>query len=202
MRANKPAVLVALTVVLIGVPILTDRWLAAKYARHDELVRLAECYPFPCAADFNGNGSLDRLALIQNTPTDRSDWRLTVLDGDLELFAIPYDGTDGTFRTHAAIYKPTQVDVPHLLIYDGASRQRLRSAFAWNGEKMQQVEASTREQEILSAMSARDDTGSWSQWALWRLASEVLLPIYCLVAGGALILFSIFWRRKNKEAVL
>ena len=202
MKVNKPVVLVSLAVVLIGVPILTSRWLAAKYARHDQLVRLAECYPFPCAADFNGDGSPDRLALIQKNPTDDFNWSLAVLDGDRELFAIPYDGTDGTFRTHAAVYKPTQVEVPHLLIYDGASRQRLRTAFAWNGEKMQEVEASTLEQEILSAMSARDDTGSWHQWVMWRLASEVLLPIYCLLAGGVLILFSIFWRRKKREVLV
>jgi len=198
MRSRKIIVLLSLAVIFIGMPVLADRWLAAKYARHDELVKMAECYPFPCAADFNGNGALDRLGIVQKSPHDRFDWWLTVMDGEHELFSTPYDSTDNTFRTHAAIYKPAQVEVPHLLIYDGASRQRINAVFAWDGERMHEIEASSLEREILSAMAARDDTGGWHDWVIWSLASEYLLPIYCLVAGGVLIIFGVYWLRKSR----
>ena len=201
MKRKRIAVLLSLAVAFIGVPVLADSWLAAKYARHDELVKMAECYPFPCAADFNGNGTLDRLDVVQKNPHDRFDWWLTIADGERELFSIPYDSTDNTFRTHAAIYKPAQVEVPHLLIYDGASRQRINAVFAWDGEKMREIEASSLEREILSAMAARDDTGSWHRWVMWSLASTFLLPIYCLVAGGILILFGIYWLRKGRPTL-
>lgn len=103
MKNKKPLVPLSLAVIFIGIPVLADRRLTAKYARHDELVKMAECYPFPCAADFNGNGTLDRLGVVQKNPDDRFDRWLTVVDGGRELFAVPYDSTDNTFRTHAAI---------------------------------------------------------------------------------------------------
>ena len=194
---NKKAVVLLSLAAIFGILALADRWLAAIYGRHDELVKLAECYPFPCAADFNGNGTLDRLEVVQKNPTDSADWRLKVADGERELFNIPYDGTDGTFRTHAAIYKPAQVELPHLLIYDGASRQHIRAAYVWDGGKMSEIKPSDLEHEIISAMAARDDTGGWNTWVLWRLTSTILLPIY-LVAGGVLILFSTFWLGRGR----
>ncbi|MCA1566209.1 MAG: hypothetical protein LC803_11340 [Acidobacteria bacterium] len=201
MKRKRMAVLLSLAVIFIGVPVLADRRLGAKYARHDELVKMAECYPFPCAADFNSNGALDRLGVVQKNLHDRFDWWLTIVDGERELFSTPYDSTDNTFRTHAAIYKPAQVEVPHLLIYDGASRQRISAVFAWDGERMREIEASSLEREILSAMAARDDTGSWNQWVMWSLASDYLLPIYCLVVGGVLIVFGTYWLRKSRPSL-
>ncbi len=200
MKSKKAIVLLSLAIIFIGIPVLADRWLAAKYARHDELVKMAECYPLPCAVDFNDNGTLDRLGVVQKNPSDRFGW-LTIVDGERELFSIPYDHTDNSFRTHAAIYKPAQIEVPHLLIYDGASRQQINAAFAWDGERMREIEASSLEREILSAMAARDDTGGWRQWVIWHLASTFLLPIYCLVAGGVLILFGIYWLRKSRPSL-
>ncbi|HVF27423.1 MAG TPA: hypothetical protein VM943_04210 [Pyrinomonadaceae bacterium] len=199
MKSKKAIVLLSLAMIFIGIPVLADRWLAAQYERHDELVKLVECYPFPCAADFNGNGTLDQLGVVQKNPTDRFDWWLTVADGEHELISVPYDGTDGTFRTHAAIYKPAQAEVPHLLIYDGASRQRIKAAFAWDGGKMSEIQPSDLEHEIISAMAARDDTGGWNTWVLWRLTSTFLLPVYCLVVGGVLVLFSVFWVGRRRK---
>jgi hypothetical protein len=42
----------------------------------------------------------------------------------------------------------------------------MRQVFAWDGIQMVQVEPSTMDQEILAALSARDDAGSWNDWAL------------------------------------
>lgn len=201
MNSKRVVILSSLAVIFIGIPVVGDRWLAAKYARHDELVKMAECYPFPCAADFNGNGTLDRLDVVQKNPHDRFDWWLTVVDGAHELFSIPYDSTDNTYRTHAAIHKPTQIELPHLLIYDGASRQRVNAVFVFDGGRMREIEASSLEREILCAMSARDDTGSWNQWVIWSLASDYLMPFYCFVAGSVLIVFSVYWLRKSRPAL-
>jgi len=44
---------------------------------------------------------------------------------------------------------------------------------------MVQVEPSTADQEILAALSARDDAASWNDWALYR---SLKLPIF----GGLL----------------
>jgi hypothetical protein len=191
MKNKRSIVLLIFAVILIGLPLLADRWLAAKSARYDELIRLAECYPdSPCAADFNGNGTLDRLALVQKNPDDRFDWWLTIVDDEDELFAIPYTGIDGSFRTHAAIHKPAQEVIAHLLIYDGGKMPHIRSTYAWDGKRMREIEASPLERDIISAMASRDDTGTFHQWIIWEMASTYLLPVYCLIVGVGLVLLS------------
>jgi hypothetical protein len=189
-RKAKATVLIVLAVLLIGVPVLLDRRLAAKYARHSELVGLYECYPFPCTADFNGNGTSDYLSFNYN---DGIDGRLTVTDNGQELFGIPYTGLDNTMRTHAAIHKSPEYAVPHLLIFDGTKSPRIEAAFVWDGEKMGEITPSNLESEIILAMAARDDMGGWNKWVMWRTMSELGLPVYCLLIGVGLAIFGGVW---------
>jgi hypothetical protein len=47
-----------------------------------------------------------------------------------------------------------------LLIFDHRTEGKpIRQVFAWDGKQMVQVEPSTADQEILAALSARDDAG-------------------------------------------
>jgi hypothetical protein len=63
---------------------------------------------------------------------------------------------------------------------------------------MSEVTPSNLEREIILAMAARDDTGSWSRWVTWRLASRIILPVYCIAVGWALVYYSFFWLGKNE----
>lgn len=188
MRTMKAKIISALAVILLGVPLVLCWWLSSKDKRYDELVSMVECYPFPCTADFNQNGTLDRLEIVQDNPDDRLSWRLVITDDGRRLFELPYESTDNSFRTRAAIRRDG--DVPRLLVYDGVSLEYVKGAFEWSGEEMSEIKTSPLDREILNAMAARDDSGSRQSWIIYQLLLYFALPVYLLFVGGFLVLFS------------
>ncbi len=133
MRNGKSKIIVTLGVVFLVMPILGCWWLMAKDRRYDDLVSMAECYPFPCTADFNLNGTLDRLEVVRKNPADWQDSWLVITDGEREIFKLPYINMDNSLKTHVAIHKVE--DTPRLLVYDGVNAKRIKSVFEWDGDK-------------------------------------------------------------------
>ncbi|MBK8812713.1 MAG: hypothetical protein IPN69_18550 [Acidobacteria bacterium] len=202
---SKRKVLTAIIVLLlIGVPILINRWISESArrqdARDDELVAKYECEPpTKCVADFNGDGIADRLDVIQTDPANRSERWLVALSDERELLRLPYDHTDNTLRTHTAVVN--DVGKSSLLVYDGASyRPALKAAFVWKGEKMVEVTPSSQEREILSAMAAHDDTGGWNDRVLRDLYEVARLIAYYVLL--AIVAGVIAYRKYGKRVAV
>lgn len=90
--------------------LLADGVLFAKRVRQSELVSLYAVNPELFDADFDGDGSPDRLAV------DGTD--LIVLSAGHEIARLPRATTDGTFRTQLALRHT--LEGPRLLIFDVA----------------------------------------------------------------------------------
>ena len=201
MKTRRPLVMLALAAVLLGVPFVADRWLAARDARHAELLKMYECRgrALVCAADFNRNGTRDRLGVDPPNPSYMAERWLTVSDGERELLRVPYYYLDNTFRTHSAIYQPPAAEAPRLLIFNGWGTPPVKAVFAWDGETMREVAATSVEREILSALATRDETGGLYRWVAWRLASQYVLPVYLLIVGGSLAFLNFCWLRRGRR---
>jgi len=202
---SKSTVLTTIIVLLlIGAPILINRSISERArrqeARDDELVAKYECEPpTKCVADFNGDGIPDRLDMIQTDASKRFEWWLVALSDGSELLRLPYDHTDNTLRTHTAIL--SDIGKSRLLVYDGAShRPPLKTAFAWNGDKMVESLPSSQEREILSAMAAHDDTGGWNDRVVRDLYEVARLIAYFVLL--AIVAGAIAYRRYRKRVAV
>ena len=201
---SKSKILIAILVLLlIGVPILINRWISERAqrqdARYDELVAKYECEPpTKCVPDFNGDGIPDRLDVIQTDPANRFQWWLVALCNGRELLRLPYDHTDNTLRTHTAVLN--DVGKSRLLVYDGANyRPALKAAFAWNSEKMIEATPSNQERD-LSAMAAHDDTGGWNDRVVRDLYEVARLIAYYVLL--AIVAGAITYRRYRKRVAV
>jgi hypothetical protein len=122
-----------------------------------------------------------------------------VNDSHRELIRLPFSYADSTLRTHVAIRNET--GGARLLIFDHTTEGKpIRQVFAWDGKQMVQVQPSAADQEILVALGAHDDAGSWNDWALYRsLRIPVLVGYYVLLAGILGLLIILRHRRKIKS---
>ena len=179
-------------VLLILIPLVTYVRLAAKDEKYSGVIAKYECAADTCAADFDGDGRPGNVVMTEtSSPPTRSysadkTW-LVASDSGRELLRLPYSYADNTLRTHVAIGPDSRGD--RLLLFDHTTKGKtIRQAYGWNGTQMVQVEPSVADQEILAALSARDDAGSWNQWALFRtLAKPLLLGFYLLIVIAVLI---------------
>jgi hypothetical protein len=187
--------LVIVLLLFMLTPFLIYSRLASKDAGYSQTIAKYECAEDNCAADFDGDGRAGNL-LIDRTSSPpsgrylaRQAW-LVVNDSHRELLRLPFSYADSTLRTHVAIRN--EMAGARLLIFDHTIEGKpIRQVFAWNGEQMVQVQSSAADQEILAALGARDDTGSWNDWALYRfLGVPILAGYYVSLAGilGSLII--------------
>jgi hypothetical protein len=186
---NRSTLLIVLAFLLV-MPALADylysRAQTRKDARDDELVQRYECEPpDKCVADFNGDGVAESLIL--------GDGEFVVKVTGREVLRMPYDHTDGTFRTHFAITNTGGKS--RLLLYDGVThRPPLSAAFGWDGGSLVNTSPSDIEREILSAMTAHDDSGGWNERAFRPLfrSARLFVFYFALAIILALVLFKRF----------
>ena len=182
---KKKKYLIWATTIFVIFPLLIDQWFAAKERRYESLRAKYECYPPPCSFDLTGDNVPEKLVVHQPDPTKRFEWVLLLKDGDKELLRLPYDHTDGTFRTHMAVRSGPQGT--HFLIYDVASRNgQGRAVYGWNGNQVVALSPDPLDEEILTAMAALDETGTFHWWVLFhmvRTAFYALLILGILVTG-------------------
>jgi hypothetical protein len=189
--AERKAPIVTLAI-LIASPLLLAGWLSAVDRRYDKLIASYECTRDVCEADFDGDGILGRLVIER--PTQSESW-VVVIDGDRELLRLPREFIDYTFRTHVAIRM--EPGGSRLLVFDGTGSERVRAVFVWNGQGMSQATPSIEDREILSAMAARDDAGTWSFWGIYRFLSLPFLIVYYLLMTTILIFIMVRRRSRN-----
>lgn len=197
---------VALVIVLllfILIPLVIYSRLSSKDERYIQAITKYECLQDNCAADFDGDGRSGNLLVDRTSPPPsgsylaRQAW-LVVSDSHRELLRLPFSYVDGTLRTHVAIRD--EVGGARLLVFDHTIEGKpVREVFAWDGKQMIQVQPSAADQEILAALSARDDAGSWHDWALYRsLVLPILVTYYILLAG--IVGFSILRHRRKIQS--
>jgi hypothetical protein len=188
MKTKRPLLYVVALLLVVG-PLLIWQWVSARDTHFDELVNQYECHGEKCEADFNGDGIAGYVERMMDDTAVPSNRLLVVVDNNRELLRLPYTYIDGTFRTHVAIRNDS--GKARLLIFDATdnTKPRVKAVYAWDGQKMVQVPPRDIDGEILAAMAARDDAGSWNNWALYRAFSLPLLIGYYLLVIGVVIGF-------------
>jgi hypothetical protein len=201
----------AILLLFILAPLVIYSRLSSKDERYTQTITKYECVQDNCVADFDGDGRTGNLLIDRTSPPPSGSYSahqawLVVNDSHRELLRLPFSYADSTLRTHVAIRN--EIGGARLLIFDHTTEGKpVRQVFAWDGKQMVQVDPSAADQEILAALSARDDAGSWNDWALYR---SLILPIlvgYYVLLAGIVGLFSILRHRrkiqsKNKAALV
>ena len=192
MKQRTRTYVLVVAVLLILIPLAAYVRLAAKDEKYSQTIARYECAADKCPADFDGDGRLGNVVIAETSAPPTGSYPagkawLVVSDSDRELLRLPYSYADNSLRTHVAIRPDSRGD--RLLLFDHTRKGKaVRQAYAWNGSRMVQIEPSLADQEILAALSARDDAGSWNRWALFRtFAKPLLLGFYLLVVIAVFI---------------
>jgi hypothetical protein len=200
-----PSSLFIVLLLFILTPLVIYCRLSAKDERYTQAITKYECVQDNCAADFDGDGRTGNLLIDRTSPppsgsySARQAW-LVVKDSDRELLRLPFSYADSTLRTHVAIRN--EIGGARLLIFDHTTEGKpIRQVFAWDGKQMVHVESSTADQEILAALSARDDAGNWNDWALYRSLKIPILVSYYVLLAGIVGLFIILRHRRKVQGI-
>jgi hypothetical protein len=190
MSITSEQILIALIAPVSLALLLTDLWLAKRDYRYSQLIQKYECGYLPeqsCQADFDGDGHGTHIEINARAyaPIELPP---RFVGNRQELMRLNIFSQDNTSRTHLAV-RP-EAHPARLLIYDGASRfdqkLTLNLVYAWNGEELVESTPDATDRQILSAMAARDDTGTLNQWVIyWLLRWPVRI--------GYALLFILIW---------
>ena len=86
----------------------------------------------------------------------------------------------------------------HLLIYDEASRNgQGRTVYGWKGNQAVAINPDPPDEEILTAMAALDDTGTFHWWVLFHLVRKAF---YALLTLGILVMGIIIFSKRHKNS--
>lgn len=198
MSSQKSLWLRILVVSAIMLPLFAYSSLNTRSSYLQHMADMYECEKDVCEADFNGDGVLGRVSIerMKNSADAGGAW-LVVDDGGQELLRLPYEYLDNTLRTHVAVRKGTG-NRSQLLIFDGTRGRRkvISAVYEWQSGSMVETSPAPIETEILTAMAAHDDVGTWLWWSLYRaLALPLLLGYYVLLALAVIGLT--LWQRSR-----
>lgn len=204
--SNRVLLFVALLVALA--PPIIDKAVSARGERYDALIKQHElfCLERPCPVDFDGDGQEGLLMIDRKTsPAAGYDSWLVVVDNGRELLRLPHWFMDGSYRTHVAIRNdPTGA---RLIIFDGthappgSSAPPTRTVFAWNGTRLAEVPHTDSDHEILSALAARDDSGTFNDWVLYDFIRVPFLICYYILLA-ALASWLLYRRKNNPRSII
>jgi len=172
---------------------LIDARLAVRDYQNSQLIEEYECgYPSErvCRADFDGDGQFTeiRVRYRYDTPVELPPrFRGTEARVVLNAFLM-----DNTLRTHIAIGRESNRD--RLIVYEGVPwpdrKGALNAVYEHNGTVLVETSPTAADEEILTAMATRDDTGSLSQWVIYWVIAWPLRIIYIVLFVGATLLTS------------
>lgn len=171
--------------ILFSVPLVIDSRFSLRDDHYNKLVLDHERVQDESRADFDGDGTPGTLMIDRKTAPPQASYPgiqawIVVIDSGRELLRLPYRYGDSTLRTHVAIRE--EAGRSRFLVFDHTAQGApTRQVFVWNGNSMTEIEPSLSDQEILSALGARDDAGSWNDWALYRSLRVPALFLYYLV---------------------
>lgn len=183
---------IAIVLLAVGVPLLVAGAIWESYRRedagHDQLYYKYDCgFPGRCSGDLTGDGLSEHIDVTEHLA--QPELSFIVMTQGREILRLPYNHTDGTFRTHIALVNTGAQS--RLLIYDGVNYATPRkAAFSWNGERMVEVPPSDFEQEIISAMAAHDDSGGWFNRVMRKLLLQASLAGYYLILAISILVIA------------
>lgn len=176
---------ILLLLALLPFPIIY--WLSARDRYYDDVLKgirdAQECTNEPCKLDFDGDAIAGLLKIDRASPAEYYDSWLVATENGHEILRLPHRRLDNTLRTHVGIRG--QGNQTRLIVYDHMNLPGppMSAVFAWNGEKLAQINPSGEDQEILRAMGARDDAGSFTIWAAYRTLRVPALTVYYILWG-------------------
>jgi len=163
---------------------LTDARLAVRDYQYSQLIEEFECgYPSEraCRADFDGDGQFTeiRVRYRYDTPVELPPrFRGTEARVVLNAFLM-----DNTLRTHIAIGRESNRD--RLIVYEGVPwpdrNWAINAVYEHNGNGLVETSPTAADEEILTAMAMRDDTGSLRQWMIYWVMAWPLRIIYIVL---------------------
>ena len=172
---------------------LTDARLAVRDYQYSQLIEEFECgYPSEraCRADFDGDGQFTeiRVRYRYDTPVELPPrFRGTEARVVLNAFLM-----DNTLRTHIAIGRESNRD--RLIVYEGVPwpdrNWAINTVYEHNGNGLVETSPTAADEEILTAMATRDDTGSLSRWVVYWVMAWPLRIIYIVLFVGATLGYS------------
>lgn len=169
---------------------LTDARLAFRNYRYSQLIEEHECgYPSErvCRGDFDGDGQFTEIRVryrydtsVELPPRFKGSEASVVLNAFL---------MDNTLRTHIAIGRESNRD--RLIVYEGLEspdqKRPINAVYEHNGTGLVETSPTAADEEILTAMATRDDTGSLTQWIAYRLLAWPLRIVYIALFVGAVL---------------
>ncbi len=191
MRNNATIILtVCFTALGLGL-FLSDLLLALRNSRDTQLIQKYECGYLPqnpCKADFDGDGRLTHIEV--NLRYDRVELPPHFVGNEDEVVLNAFS-QDNSSRTHVAVRNES--DHARLMIYDGTrwpgEKIAVNAVYAWNGSKLVETAPADTDKEILLAMAARDDAGTFPQWILYYLVAWPSRLVYVSLFVVAAILY-------------
>jgi hypothetical protein len=193
-RNSKNSVLFKICVsFVILVPALVVLYFGYRIHRYHALLEKYECNRDVYEADFNGDGIPGTLSIDRTSPAPDFDSWLVVRDSGKELLREPRRSIDNSLKTHVAVIsesRPARVIVYDHIFDHKPSRSLV---LAYDGETMVQQPPSENDNEVLAAMGAVDETGTYERWVLFQLLAVPALVCYYA-------LFIVAWRHLRKRA--
>jgi hypothetical protein len=185
MRKRRTAILISCLTAIGLALLLVDLCRGLRNYRYSQLIEKYECgylQEQPCRADFDGDARLTHIDVKR-----RHDAPVEVpprFSGNEPEVVLNVFSLDNTSRTHVGVRNES--GLARLIIYDATrwpgSRTLIDKVYAWNGNGLSEIAPARTDEEILSAMAARDDAGTFPEWVIY----------YLLAWPGRLVYASLF----------
>ena len=170
----------AILLVAIVLPAIVGFSIFSYLYLYDQIAQQYDCYPLEeCKYDFDGDGILDRIDLVNEPkPDERIHVRLKLFvdreNAEKEVLNLKYVPIDNSFRTHLAFLEES--GLRKIVIYDTENEHQF---FVWNGNGFQtSSNPSQMERKIRKAMWFRDDTGGHHKQLLVKVGYSGFAVIY------------------------
>ena len=196
---KRPTSILIFSLISIGLGLLlSDLWLGLRNSRYSRLIEEYECGYLPerpCSGDFDGDSQLTHIEV-----KPRRDAPVEVpppFSGIESEVVLNVFSQDNTSRTHVGVRNES--GRARLIIYDATrwpgERTLVNSVYAWNGNSLAEIAPTVADQEILSAMAARDDAGTFPEWIIYRLLAWPGRLLYASLFVAAALVY-----RKYRQA--
>src|SRR5882762_6329372 len=166
---------------LILAPALAVLFFGYRIHRYHADLEKYACNREVCEADFDGDGIPGTLSIDRTSPAPNFDSWFVVRDSGKEFLREPRRSIDNSLKTHVAVIsdsRPARVIVYDHIFDHKPSRSLV---FAYDGKTMVQQPPSENDREVLAAMGAVDETGTYERWVFFEiLAVPALVGYYAL----------------------
>jgi hypothetical protein len=166
------------TALAFGLLIVFDAVRLHEFRGYPALLSLYEVAPAELAYDFDKDGQLEKVSLEQSV----TGIRLTIRSKEHLILQIPYSWQNANSRTHLALR------AGRVLVFDAINQKSPSGVvYAWDGHELKPARPDAAEADLLRAMAAVDDGGSYNSWTIYFLARPViacLLLVLLVLASG------------------